>query len=87
MSVSALAQEVGVRPATLARSYRRHFGRTVGERVRELRVEHATRALSETSEPLSAIAIKSGFCDQSHFTNVFRRYVGVTPAAYRAAMR
>lgn len=87
LSVSALALEVGVHPATLARAYRRRFGRTMGERVRELRVEHATRALSETVEPLSTIAIQSGFCDQSHFTNVFRRYVGVTPAAYRAAMR
>ena len=87
ISVSALAHEVGVHPATLARAYRRRFGRTVGERVRELRVEHATRALHQTAEPLSAIALKSGFCDQSHFTNVFRRYVGVTPAAYRAARK
>jgi AraC family transcriptional regulator len=84
-SVGALAREVGVNPATLARAYRRRYGRTVGERIRELRVEYAAKVLLTTSEPLSEIALRSGFCDQSHFTNVFRRLLGMTPAAYRAA--
>lgn len=84
VSVGELAREVGVNPATLARAYRRHFGCTVGERIRALRVKHAARELSETAEPLSEIALRAGFCDQSHFTNVFRRALGVTPSAYRA---
>lgn len=82
-SVGEIARIVGVHPATLARAYRRRFGCTIGERVRMLRVEHAARELLETSEPLSAIAFEAGFYDQSHFTNVFRRQLGVTPAAYR----
>jgi AraC family transcriptional regulator len=73
-----------VDPATLARGFRRAFDCTVGDRIRRLRVEHATRALTETTDPLSLIALNAGFYDQPHFTNVFRRYMGMTPAEYRA---
>jgi AraC family transcriptional regulator len=86
VSVGEIARELGVSPSTLARGYRQRFGCTVGERIRRLRVEHAARELAETNEPLSEIAIRAGFYDQSHFTNVFRRAFGVTPAAYRAAL-
>jgi AraC-like DNA-binding protein len=48
---------------------------------------HAARELAETAEPLSEIALRAGFYDQSHFTNVFRRTLGVTPSAYRAALQ
>lgn len=85
-SIGDIAAAVGVQPATLARAYRRTFGCTVGERIRRLRVNHAAAALVETREPLSTIALNAGFYDQPHFTNIFRRYVGVTPAGYRARL-
>lgn len=87
ITVGDIAREVGVNPATLARGYRRRFGCTVGERIRALRVRHAARELSETTEPLSDIALRAGFYDQSHFTNVFRRTLGVTPSAFRAGLQ
>lgn len=87
VSVSEIAREIGVNPASLARAYRRYFGCTVGERIRTLRVKHAARELAETSDPLSQIALRAGFYDQSHFTNIFRRTLGVTPSAYRAALQ
>jgi AraC family transcriptional regulator len=87
ISVGEIAREVGVNAATLARAYRRHFGCTVGDRIRALRVRQAARELAETAEPLSEIALRAGFYDQSHFTNVFRRTLGVTPSAYRAGLQ
>ena len=30
------------------------------------------------------VAVQTGFSDQSHFTKVFRRIVGMTPSQYRA---
>ncbi len=85
IALSAVAHAVGVAPATLARSYRSAFRITVGERVRQLRLERAVRELLESDDPLSLIALRAGFYDQSHFTNLFRRRVGVTPAQYRLA--
>jgi len=33
------------------------------------------------------VATRAGFSDQSHFTNRFRRLVGVTPSQFRASAR
>lgn len=85
IALSAVARAVGVAPATLARSYRSAFRVTVGERIRQLRLERAVRELIESEEPLSSIALRAGFYDQSHFTNLFRRRFGATPAQYRLA--
>ena len=41
--------------------------------------------LSEGVSPALAAA-EAGFADQAHLTRWFRRYYGVTPGAYRAAM-
>lgn len=86
LSVAEIARTVQVHPATLSRGYRERFGCTIGERIRSLRVEHAAGELVRTSRPLSDIALAAGFYDQSHFTNVFRRSVGITPGAYRTRL-
>ncbi len=36
---------------------------------------------------LSAIAVDTGFSDQAHFTRVFRRLTGQTPALWRREQR
>lgn len=86
LTISALAASVQVHPVHLARSFSRHFGRTTGEIIRELRVEHAKAAI-RSGVPLSEVAVDAGFCDQSHLTRTFRRVTGVTPAEFRRANR
>jgi AraC family transcriptional regulator len=84
LTLAGVAARVDVHPATLARAYRRAHGRTVGERIRELRIELAAQELATTTRSLSEIALRAGFYDQSHFCNVFRRQRQLTPARYRA---
>ena len=86
-SLTGLAESVGVHPVTLARAFRRAFGCTVGEYVRSLRIERATRQLADTDLPLAEIALAAGFSDQSHFSNSFRRYNGLSPFRFRRAIR
>jgi AraC family transcriptional regulator len=79
----ALAASAGVHPTHLARTFRRFHGRPLGDYVTGLRIQHACRALSQTDDSLSAIALDTGFTDQSHFTRTFKTVVGTTPARYR----
>ena len=78
-----LAAAVGVRPSELARAFRMHRGVSVGEYGRRLRIEWAAGEIAGRERPLAEIAVEAGFADQSHFTRVFKRYVGTTPARYR----
>jgi AraC family transcriptional regulator len=87
VALAAIAAQVGVHPVYLAAGFRKHYRCTVGEYVRRLRIEAACREVSTGETPLSEIASAVGFYDQSHFTNVFKRHTGMTPAQYRAAFR
>jgi AraC family transcriptional regulator len=83
LTLSEIASVVGVHPVHLASSFRRHFGCTVGDYVRRLRIESSSHQLIQSDVPLSEIALDAGFANQSHFTRTFRRLMGTTPAAYR----
>ena len=83
VSLSIIAATVGVTPSHLAREFRAHFGTTIGDYTRRLRVEWVAQQLTETTMSLSEIGITGGFSDQSHLTREFRRRLGVSPGAWR----
>jgi AraC family transcriptional regulator len=82
VSLEEIARSVGAHPVHLARQFRRTFGCSVGELVRRTRIDFVCRQLA-TDAPLSEIAFRAGFSDQSHMTRLFRRAMGVTPRQYR----
>jgi AraC family transcriptional regulator len=85
LTLSSLAQEVGVHPAHLARTFRQHCRCSIGEYLRRLRIEHACQELQRTGTPIAEIALRAGFFDQSHFSRVFRQQTGMSPARFRSA--
>jgi AraC family transcriptional regulator len=87
LSLDDIAQAVGVHPAHLARVFRRHYHRTIGDYLRGLRIDRARHELSATEAPLIEIAATAGYCDQSHFSTAFRRHTGMTPSEYRRIFR
>ena len=87
LQLTQIAGAVGVHPVYLATAFRENFGVTIGEFVRKLRIEHACSELTKGDLPLAAIALQAGFVDQSHFSKVFKSYLGTTPARYRRSFR
>lgn len=82
-SLEEVAGAVGVHPTHLARMFRRHYGCSVGDYVRKLRIEQARRDLLSPETPLVDIAVTAGYSDQSHFTVAFKRHTGMTPGEFR----
>ncbi|MCA8962525.1 MAG: helix-turn-helix transcriptional regulator [Planctomycetes bacterium] len=82
-TLEELGRIAGVHPSHLARAFRAWQGCTVGDYLRRLRVDAATRRLMATREPLAEIALSAGFYDQSHFGRLFKTTHGVTPAEFR----
>jgi AraC-like DNA-binding protein len=82
-TLSELAQVANVHPAYLAQVFRAHYHCTLGEFVRQLRIECAIQQMAEPNASLADIALATGFSDQSHFSRVFKRMTGLTPAQFR----
>ena len=87
LGLDELADELGVHRSHLSRAYRRFHNRTIGDRIRSLRLEFAQDRLLESSDSLASIAALAGFADQAHFTRSLRAATGLTPRRYRAAYR
>ena len=81
-----LAHEAGIHPVHLARVFRQIERRTPGEYQQQLQVRAASELLRDPEWSLAAIAAECGFADQSHFTRVFRRLAGTTPARFRVTV-
>jgi AraC family transcriptional regulator len=82
-SLRKLASHANVHPIHLARTFRNTYGCTIGEYVRELRIESACRYLIDSDLSITEIALRSGFADHSHFCRVFRQQVGMSPSLFR----
>ncbi len=82
-----VARQVAVSPRQLTQLLKERTGRTFADLLRETRVERACEMLIETDLTVAAIALDSGFCDQSYFTHVFQKIKKTTPKQYRDAAR
>ncbi len=83
LTLAEIAHEVDIHPVWLASAFHSAYGKTVGQMIRQLRVQYASDQLVSTDRPLAEIALEAGFSDQSHFSNIFRRLVGASPTQFR----
>lgn len=72
----------GLSKSTLLRAFVRSKGVTPYSYLENIRVGKAKKLLEQGVPPVEA-ALRTGFSDQSHFTNYFNRFIGLTPGAYR----
>jgi len=83
LTLMQIAEAVGVHPMHLARLFRQHCRCTLGEYVRQLRVDYACRELVSSDASLVEIALAAGFSDQSQFCRTFKRHTSLTPLQFR----
>jgi AraC family transcriptional regulator len=82
-SLAELAKAAGVHPTHLSRVFRQFEHCTVGDYIRETRIDYARRRMIDSDEPLVEIALAAGFADQTHFTRSFKRVTTMTPTEFR----
>ena len=77
-----ICRYVGLSKSTLLRSFTRQKGITPYRYLENVRIGEAKKLLEQGVMPVEA-AMRTGFSDQSHFSNYFNRYIGVAPGVYR----
>ncbi|MBR0596842.1 helix-turn-helix domain-containing protein [Sinanaerobacter chloroacetimidivorans] len=82
ISLSDLSSLAGLSKYHLLRSFTKEMGISPYCYLETVRIENAKKLL-EKDMPSIEVAYQTGFSDQSHFTNYFKRLIGITPNQYR----
>jgi AraC-like DNA-binding protein len=84
LSMDDVAQAALCSRARLFQIFKRSTGMTPNDYLQRLRVNRAQTALAKTSDSVTEVALACGFSTSQYFSNVFRKYAGVTPSEFRA---
>lgn len=87
ISLDELAQLMSLSRYYLIRMFKKSLGMTPYQYITQCRINKAKQLLKETQLDLIEIAIKCGFCDQSHFHNQLKKWTGVTPKQFRKSVQ
>lgn len=83
IEVQEIARSLHVAPGYLSQVFHRVTGMTVMQYMMKEKTDHCANLLKYSEYSYEAIAYYFGFCSQSHFGKVFRRWKGMTPRQYR----
>ncbi|MFM9011081.1 MAG: helix-turn-helix transcriptional regulator, partial [Planctomycetota bacterium] len=79
-SLDDVAAVVGLSPSHFAKKFRESTGLSLYRFINHRRVARSLEMLQHDSDPLAGLALDLGFSSQSHFTRLFHRLTGTTPA-------
>jgi AraC-like DNA-binding protein len=82
ISIEQVAAYVNLNPYYLIRVFAKNVGMPPHAYLLQVRLNYARKDL-RTAKPLFDVALDNGFYDQSHLTNAFKKFYGITPNEYR----
>lgn len=77
-----ICRYAGLSKSTLLRAFTKSKGVTPYSYLENIRIGEAKKLLEQGFPPIEA-ALRTDFSDQSHFTNYFNRFIGLSPGVYR----
>ena len=83
ITVTDLANKTSLSPRQLNRKFNDAFGMSAQDFLTKTRIQTSSDALLNTASSIAEIAHQFGFCDQSAFTQAFRKHTGITPLKFR----
>ena len=86
ISLQNLADLVQMNVYRFVRSFKLSTGLPPHQYILRERIERAKSLLCNPALPLTEVAIRCGFADQSHLSNMFHRVTNLSPRAYRRAV-
>lgn len=87
VSIADLHDRTGWSKSRFTTVFREQIGVTPKVLARLVRFRNAIALVRHASLPLAEVAHRAGYYDQPHFNAEFHAFAGLTPGAYRAALR
>ncbi len=81
ITLDDLCKLTGLSKYYLLRSFTKQKGITPYSYLETIRIDKAKKMLEQGVLPID-VAMQTGFTDQSHFSNFFKKFIGLTPKQY-----
>jgi AraC-like DNA-binding protein len=86
LSLQGLAEMADLSVPHFCRAFKQSMGSSPYAFIVRRRIDRAKQFLRHSSMSVTEIALACGFGSSSHFANIFRREVGISPVAYRSLL-
>jgi len=83
ITLDELASRVYLSRSYLCSIFKESAGMSIVSYINRVRIQKSKQLLSDRSLSLSQVAVQCGFVDQSYFTKMFKREMGISPKQYR----
>jgi AraC family transcriptional regulator, transcriptional activator of pobA len=87
LNVKDIAHEMNLSQDHLSKTIKNETGKSVSSWIDERLIAEAQSLLIQTDLPVGDIAYRLTFNDPTNFTKYFKKYIGLTPKAYRDKVR
>ncbi len=84
ISVEWLAQRYAISSRNFVRRFKKATQNTPLEYIQRVKIEAAKRSLESTPQNVNEVMYQVGYMDQKSFRTVFKKYVGLSPVAYKS---
>lgn len=85
ITVKDVADHVCLSAEYFTKLFKKETGQNIKEYITQMKVEAAKDLLEHSNISVSMVALELGYTNFSHFSQVFRKYVDLTPSEYRAS--
>lgn len=86
LSITSLCRDLGISRSCLYRQFDSTIHIPPAHYILLLRLIYAKSLLEIKKFKVGEISFRAGFLDESHFIKVFKRYFGLTPAAFSSKL-
>ena len=83
LSVNQIAEHLYFENSYIRRVFKMQTGKTIIQRLEEIRIEKARELLAEGTYKNSEVAELTGYCDQYYFSKRFKLFCGCSPSEYQ----
>lgn len=83
LTLGVISRYVGVHPSYLSYRFKKETGVALMEFINRRKIEESKPILIYTNQSISDISFLFRFCNQGYYTQLFKRYTGMTPKQFR----
>ncbi len=84
ISVEQLADTFAISRRNFVRRFKKATQNTPLEYIQRVKIEAAKRSFEATQQNVNEVMYQVGYLDQKAFRNIFKKYVGLSPLAYKS---